>query len=73
MVLALNTSYSFVGRRKIITVSGDRILYLRVGTVMTHAFQLFWICCAALLLKQSPAAKDVIKSHHLSENGHPDV
>jgi len=40
---------------------------------MTRALQLFLICCAAVLLKQSPAIEDVIKSHHLSENVHPDA
>jgi len=63
-------SFFFVGRRQNIMVFRDRIEYLRAGTVMTRALQLFLICCAALLLKQSPVTKVVIKSHHLSENGH---
>jgi hypothetical protein len=62
MVLACKTSYSFfVGRWQNIMVLGDRIKYLRAGTVMIHALQLFLTCCAALLLKQSPAAKISLK------------
>jgi len=65
--------FFFVGRRQNIMAFGDRIEYLRAGTVMARELQLFLICCAALLLKQSPATEDVIKSHQLSENGHSDA